>query len=293
MLITPSGVAKDRLDASELVTMTLDGEVLEGPKASSEWRMHAWAYKSLEYAGAVLHTHAPVLTSLSLRGLGPAWSALGEVGAVLGRVGVVGRMAPGSEELARAVARELEAGAKVVVMAGHGVVSVGRHMQEAWVLMDKAEHSAGILERAGAVVPLDEGPGTTLEQRIKVQQLPLTSEWLSEKRWKDNRGEIHLVLGEGWVGSLGVIQLRAGTAPRGQHYHEAGWEGVYVVKGQLSCVLECVQTRQRLELMLEPGSRLWIPPKVAHALIALKDSWAVEFSDCPQERKATRPWKVV
>lgn len=64
-LITPSGLAYDRLTPGDIVYVGMDG-ALEGPlKPSSEWRMHLDIYAARAEAGAVIHAHSTFATSLS------------------------------------------------------------------------------------------------------------------------------------------------------------------------------------------------------------------------------------
>ena len=64
-LITPSGIAYDRLEPSDIVYVDLDGHPEAGLKPSSEWRMHRDIYSSRAAAGAVLHAHSTFATALS------------------------------------------------------------------------------------------------------------------------------------------------------------------------------------------------------------------------------------
>lgn len=64
-LITPSGLAYDRITTDQIVDSAMDG-TFNGPWApSSEWRMHADIYAAKPDAQAILHCHAPHATALS------------------------------------------------------------------------------------------------------------------------------------------------------------------------------------------------------------------------------------
>ena len=64
-LITPSGLAYDKLDPGDIVYVGMDG-VQEGLlTASSEWRMHLDIYAAMPEAAAVIHAHSNFATSLS------------------------------------------------------------------------------------------------------------------------------------------------------------------------------------------------------------------------------------
>ena len=64
-LITPSGIAYDKLAPGDIVQVGLDGIAEAGLKPSSEWRMHRDIYAERAEAGAVLHAHSTFATALS------------------------------------------------------------------------------------------------------------------------------------------------------------------------------------------------------------------------------------
>ena len=65
ILITPTGIPCDDVDAASIVELTLDGAA-RGPLApSSEWRIHRDIYRRRPEVGAVVHTHSTFATALS------------------------------------------------------------------------------------------------------------------------------------------------------------------------------------------------------------------------------------
>jgi len=64
-LITPSGLAYERLKPSAIVLVAMDGTTRDALKPSSEWRMHRDIYRNRPEAGAVLHAHSTFATALS------------------------------------------------------------------------------------------------------------------------------------------------------------------------------------------------------------------------------------
>ena len=64
-LITPSGVAYDKLYPEDIVYVGMDGAVELSLAPSSEWRMHRDIYAARPEAGAVIHTHSTFATALS------------------------------------------------------------------------------------------------------------------------------------------------------------------------------------------------------------------------------------
>ncbi len=69
LLVTPSGVPASRLEPQMLARMPLDRDdgVYEGPmKPSSEWRFHLDLMRARPEFHALVHTHAPFSTILSI-----------------------------------------------------------------------------------------------------------------------------------------------------------------------------------------------------------------------------------
>jgi L-fuculose-phosphate aldolase len=64
-LITPSGMAYDRLKPEHIVLVDLQGNCDDALNPSSEWRMHCDIYANRAEAGAVLHAHSIFATALS------------------------------------------------------------------------------------------------------------------------------------------------------------------------------------------------------------------------------------
>lgn len=64
-LITPSGLAYERLEPEALVRMSMDGDAQGSAVPSSEWRIHRDLYRVREDAGAILHAHSPWAMSLA------------------------------------------------------------------------------------------------------------------------------------------------------------------------------------------------------------------------------------
>lgn len=66
VLITPSGVDYNLLQAGDIVLLDVDGRVLEGHcRPSSEWRIHCDLYRQRPEFGAVVHSHSAYATALA------------------------------------------------------------------------------------------------------------------------------------------------------------------------------------------------------------------------------------
>ncbi len=64
IVIKPSGVSYDNMQASDMVTLDIDNNILEGKyKPSSDTKTHLELYKAYSSIGAVVHTHSTFATS--------------------------------------------------------------------------------------------------------------------------------------------------------------------------------------------------------------------------------------
>ncbi len=63
--ITPSGIEPEKMVTNDICLMDLDGNLLEGQRPSSEWRMHRDVYLARPDIQAVIHTHSTFATTIS------------------------------------------------------------------------------------------------------------------------------------------------------------------------------------------------------------------------------------
>ena len=144
LLVTPSGVTPDRLDAASLVFVDADGRPAEGAlKPSSEWRMHAGLYARRPDVGAVVHCHSRHATILACAGK-PIPSFHYMVG-VSGKASIP--VAPyrtfGTPDLAEAVAETL-AGGFACLMANHGQIVAAPGLERALAIAEEVEEQAAV-----------------------------------------------------------------------------------------------------------------------------------------------------
>jgi L-fuculose-phosphate aldolase len=147
--ITATGVVLADAQAADVVIVDASGVVVDGLLApSSELGMHLNAYASDDTVRAVVHTHAPAATAVSLivdelPCLHYQQLALG------GAVPVVPFYVFGSSELAEAVREALE-DKRAVILANHGSVTVGGTLHEAMENALLVEWAAELYLRASA-----------------------------------------------------------------------------------------------------------------------------------------------
>ncbi len=76
---------------------------------------------------------------------------------------------------------------------------------------------------------------------------------------------------------LTFLELRADSI-RGNHYHKAKEEFVYVIRGGVSLDVEDIDSKERDLIPLQSGDIALIQPGVAHALRTTEAGQALEFS---------------
>ena len=138
MLITPSGIGHDSLDAGQIVRMGFDRPPREGLRPSSEWRMHGDIYRTRPEAGAVVHTHSDHATALACRGEPiPAFHYM--VAAAGGdHIACADYATFGTKALSRNMLAALGS-RRAALLAHHGVICHGGTLSEALGLAEEVE----------------------------------------------------------------------------------------------------------------------------------------------------------
>lgn len=132
-------------------------------------------------------------------------------------------------------------------------------------------------------------PEPPLARRVQVVKLPLTPEFATEKRFTDSRGEGHLILNGPQVRRVGLFTLEPGTGYRGGHLHQKKSEYLYITSGRGRAEFFCPDTAERLDLEVEAGDRVLVPPGVAHRFAAWETITFVELSDRSYEAEDDVP----
>jgi len=164
MLITPSGVDYDELAPEMILRQSLDAEApardpVAGVKASSEWRFHRDILRARPEVNAVVHTHAPYATVMSmLRRPIPASHYM--VAAFGGDSIPCADYAPfGTQELSDLAVEGLK-GRLGVLLGSHGMIAIGPDLQRALWLAGELETLAKLhylASLAGGPALLDSG----------------------------------------------------------------------------------------------------------------------------------------
>ena len=143
-LINSAGSNRAAPSAADLVKMPSTGAA--GPRPPNEVHLHAAIYRARGDVEAVVHAHTPALGALTSAGQGLR-PVLPQGVLVVGLPLYPHASSISTPERGEAVAALMGA-ARGVVMAGHGIVTVGRTLQEACVLVLYAEQTADRILRA-------------------------------------------------------------------------------------------------------------------------------------------------
>lgn len=144
MLITPTSVRYETMQPSNIVSMKLDGTILEeGRRPSSEWRMHAAVYEHCPEISALFHTHSPYATAFAVNHQSiPA--VLIEAHIFLGGdIRCADYATPGTREVGlHALPALKDRGG--CTLANHGVLAVGSTLEQAYLRAEYIEDLAKI-----------------------------------------------------------------------------------------------------------------------------------------------------
>jgi L-ribulose-5-phosphate 4-epimerase len=151
IVITPSAIDYGEMREDDLVLVDKNGRVVEGNwKPSNETPMHTIFYRERPGTGAVMHTHAPFASVFSIIDE-PIPLVIMEAAVCLGdRVPVAPYRTPATEDLGR-IALETMGDGVAVVLARHGLITVGEDLAQAYASSMAAELSAWLTVMARSI----------------------------------------------------------------------------------------------------------------------------------------------
>ncbi|MBN2063079.1 MAG: class II aldolase/adducin family protein [Deltaproteobacteria bacterium] len=160
IFITPSGYSLGAINPEVIVSVNMDGKVLEGGTPSMETGMHLGIFKTRAEVNTVCHVHGASLIAFStlaapgqdvLPPITPGFAYLAHPLAMLPF------MVPGSETLSRAVKEIFSApGCAALLLQNHGLVTVGKRFQEAINIAEEIDEAVRIwlfTGGKGSVIP--------------------------------------------------------------------------------------------------------------------------------------------
>lgn len=130
-LLTPSGMKYSNLQISDFVLMDTNNKILDGDKKPSiEYHLHSYIYKIRNDINSIAHTHSDYakIFSIARKPIPPVAEDLVQI--VGGGVNISNYVLPGTEDLAKEAVNALK-DKMAVLLANHGLVCVGRDIDEA------------------------------------------------------------------------------------------------------------------------------------------------------------------
>jgi len=148
--ITPSGIEYPDLECEDLLVISPRGKIIQGEnKPSSETGFHLGIYGKREDVNAVVHTHSVYATTFACLNR--------EIPAVHYLVGFAGTSVPvapyatfGTDQLSRNITATL-GNYNAVLLANHGLVSVGSSLLQAFNTAEEIELVARICFQAESI----------------------------------------------------------------------------------------------------------------------------------------------
>lgn len=148
LLVTASGVSKGFLSDEDLVVIRMDGETVSSyrgrdARPSTEIALHLEVYRQRPDVNAVVHAHPPLATAFSIAGVSLARCVIPEVIVALGGIPTAEYATPGTPEVPVSI-RQAIGDYDAMILAHHGSLTVGDTLWEAYLRLEKVEHTAEI-----------------------------------------------------------------------------------------------------------------------------------------------------
>ncbi len=171
VVMTPSTLDYEEMEVEDLVVVDLDGNVVEGERSpTTEKALHLACLRAHDDIRGVIHSHAMFATMFAVTRQ-PIPCVIEEFDVFVGgEVPVAGYELTGSDELGDEVAKWVE-DRGAVLMANHGLLTVGKNIESAMKVAHLVERTAKIIWGArllGDLVPL---PESTLERFAPIYKL--------------------------------------------------------------------------------------------------------------------------
>lgn len=154
LVIKPSGVSYDDLDAASMVVTDLEGNLVDGDHSpSSDTAAHAYVYRHMPEVGGVVHTHSTYATAWAAR-FEPIPCVLTMIADEFGGDVPVGPFARiGDDAIGRGIVDTLRhSRSPAVLMGGHGPFTVGptaRAAVKAAVMLEEVARTVHIARQLG------------------------------------------------------------------------------------------------------------------------------------------------
>ncbi len=171
VVLTPSSLAYETMTLDDLVVTDIDGNVVEGTRSpTTEKDLHLSCLRKHDDIHAVMHCHAMFATMFAITHQ-PIPCVIEEVDVYLGGdVPVASYQLTGSKELGDEVSEWVGERA-AVLMANHGLLTVGKNPADCLKLAQLVERTAQIVWGAKLLGPLIPLPESTVQKFAPIYKL--------------------------------------------------------------------------------------------------------------------------
>jgi L-fuculose-phosphate aldolase len=147
MWITPSGLSRYKMQVNHLVKVHLKtGKPSGNIIPSIEFNLHRNIYNKRPDVNAIVHTHSPFTIGVSISS--KFRHIIEEAQIVVGEPVVISNKPSGSNDLAESVSLAFQresSSVRVVVIKNHGVVAIGKDIDQARAVVEALEEWSKIL----------------------------------------------------------------------------------------------------------------------------------------------------
>jgi len=176
LLCTPTAISKGDVTSEMLIVVDPDNNVVQGSRRSfSELQLHRAAYLARPDIGCVIHAHPPTATGFCVanKSLGDPFMVepIVSLGA---NIPLVPFYPPKEDKLSKAISEAL-INSDVVMLANHGVLSIGGSFEQAFLRMELVEHLckiALVAHQLGGPVRLPSGLVEQLSKKGRPKSNP-------------------------------------------------------------------------------------------------------------------------
>ena len=170
VIITPSSLEYPSLQIEDFVILDIKGNILVGNRnPSSERRLHLAIYRKRNDINAIIHSHAPFSTALSIAKM-PIGPFVDEIIPFIGGCEISQFGMAGTDEIAENVVAALGENMAVMI-ANHGNVGCGHSLEQAWFTCQLVEFAAKIQYRAATLGTMYAIPEETEESEKEIYNI--------------------------------------------------------------------------------------------------------------------------
>ncbi|MBF0482145.1 MAG: cupin domain-containing protein [Desulfovibrionaceae bacterium] len=129
-----------------------------------------------------------------------------------------------------------------------------------------------------------------MSDKIVISELPVTGEFLPERRLIQERGELALIVDGSPFRHLAYFSLVPGPHFRGGHYHRVKTEFFYVIAGKARLSIHDLDSGEKAVHLLAAGGKVTIFPGLAHRFVAEEETRVIEYYDAVYDKRDDYPF---